>query len=380
MEFNSKNNYIPTSLFLLKLSLVSYVDMRPWVYDRPPKCRPLPQDCNIDGRPVWEPPILNYSYLIGEEYEQKREAVLKYCDGNVVRTTEILDTQEEYELLNTYRVWCQSEYDFCSYQRPYGWRLPTGKKRYDTGPVVDFFSQLSRQIDVDIREVNANHDLDHIRLDKMEDGTYTVVNTAPARGKARIDPEERLRHIEIMRHNEATGAREALHWARDITGAFNAVAKQYPQYRHLAHLRSCERCHTAHVATVSERKAYLPFEYVCGYQYAEPPAAKTSDEARQQEENEESETRSEDFPAIQTLDEPSLPVEATPPENAANVAALQHPHGTNPQKGIPNQDADSSVVVPLPSAEESTQLATNEPPKREPAEAVNIALDLLSLW
>lgn len=258
--------------------------------------------------------------------------------------------------------------------------MPTGKKEYESGPVVDFFSQLSRQIDVDIREVNINHDLDHINLDKMKDGTYTVVNTAPARGKARINPEERLRHIEIMRQNEATGAREALHWARDITGAFDAVAEQYPQYRHLALLRSCARCHTAHRDTVSERKAYLPFEYVCGYQYSEPPAAKTSDEATQQEEKEESETISEDFPSIQTLDEPSLPVEATAPESIANIAALQHPHGTNSQKGNSIQAMGSSVVVPVLSAEKSTELVTKEPPIQDPAEIVNITLDLLSLW
>lgn len=60
---------------------------------------------NIDGRPVWEPPILNYLDLIVEEYEKFREEVLKYTGGEVVRTTEILDARTELEALWMYTDW-----------------------------------------------------------------------------------------------------------------------------------------------------------------------------------------------------------------------------------------------------------------------------------
>ena len=56
----------------------------------------------MDGRPVWEPPVLSYDHLIGDEYEQKRKAVLKYTNGDVVKTTEILDINDEIEILGMY--------------------------------------------------------------------------------------------------------------------------------------------------------------------------------------------------------------------------------------------------------------------------------------
>lgn len=65
----------------------------------------LPATRNIDGRPVWEPPILNYSDLIDKEYEKLREEVLKYSGDDVVRTTEILDARTELEALWMYRDW-----------------------------------------------------------------------------------------------------------------------------------------------------------------------------------------------------------------------------------------------------------------------------------
>lgn len=67
--------------------------------------RGLPDSQNVDGRPVWEPPIFSYDHLIGEEYEQKRKAFLKYNNNDVVRTTEMLDTSIEFDLLGVYGMW-----------------------------------------------------------------------------------------------------------------------------------------------------------------------------------------------------------------------------------------------------------------------------------
>lgn len=49
--------------------------------------RDLPQTPNADGRPVWEPPVLNFTYLIGEEYEKKAEAVMKHYRNDAAKAT-----------------------------------------------------------------------------------------------------------------------------------------------------------------------------------------------------------------------------------------------------------------------------------------------------
>lgn len=64
---------------------------------------PLPEGLTLDGRHVWEPPILRYTHLIGEEYEKKREAVLKHTKNDRAEATEILDTDIEYASVEMYR-------------------------------------------------------------------------------------------------------------------------------------------------------------------------------------------------------------------------------------------------------------------------------------
>ena len=63
------------------------------IYYAPEPRRPLPQARNRAGRSVWEPPILDYSDLIGEEYEQKRKTLLKYFRDDVVKTTAYMDVK-----------------------------------------------------------------------------------------------------------------------------------------------------------------------------------------------------------------------------------------------------------------------------------------------
>lgn len=65
----------------------------------------IPRNC--DGRPVWEPPILDYSEWIGEKYEKKREAMLKWTNGDVARTTDIMDVDTEFDLLWEYKGWAE---------------------------------------------------------------------------------------------------------------------------------------------------------------------------------------------------------------------------------------------------------------------------------
>lgn len=73
--------------------------------------RSLPDARNVDGRPIWEPPILDYSHLIdtehGQPYTKQREAVLVFTGQDVVRATAILDQHEESELLNDFIEWAK---------------------------------------------------------------------------------------------------------------------------------------------------------------------------------------------------------------------------------------------------------------------------------
>lgn len=62
---------------------------------------PHPKLCpNIHGRPVSD-----HTEWVGEEYEKKREAVLKHYDNAVVKTTKFLDAKTETELRRSYKFW-----------------------------------------------------------------------------------------------------------------------------------------------------------------------------------------------------------------------------------------------------------------------------------
>ena len=52
---------------------------------------------------------MDYSELIGEEYEKKREAVMKYTSYDVVWTTELMDIYTEDQLLWKYFRWVDEE-------------------------------------------------------------------------------------------------------------------------------------------------------------------------------------------------------------------------------------------------------------------------------
>lgn len=82
------------------------------IHDPPPKDpgfparRPLPLDPR--GRPVWFPPDLDYSRLIGDEYAKMRKAVLEFTGGDVAKATEFLDWDIEYTLTEQYERWAES--------------------------------------------------------------------------------------------------------------------------------------------------------------------------------------------------------------------------------------------------------------------------------
>lgn len=124
----------------------------------------LPDVPNIDGRPIWEPPIFDYSDLIGEEYEKKREAAWKYTGGDVVKTTAIMDLTTEHALIVDYSRWSNSNRD--------GANTPSDQ----------FFAALTRELSVDSNEISDaprddNGDrLHEIEFEKLEDGTYLAMS------------------------------------------------------------------------------------------------------------------------------------------------------------------------------------------------------------
>lgn len=71
----------------------------------------LPSHPRSDGRPAYEPPILNYALQLDDEYQKQRDALLKYYEGDVGKTTKYLDTNVEHLLLLQYIGWVDEQKD-----------------------------------------------------------------------------------------------------------------------------------------------------------------------------------------------------------------------------------------------------------------------------
>lgn len=85
-----------------------YLDIMYHVMPPPHKQRqPLPIEPRDDGRPAWESPASDYYNHIGEQYENKREAVMKYTNNDEAKTIAILDSITEESLSWIYRMWAE---------------------------------------------------------------------------------------------------------------------------------------------------------------------------------------------------------------------------------------------------------------------------------
>lgn len=184
---------------------------------QPPSRRPLPLDRNLDGRPVWEPPILDYSDLIEEEYEQKRKAVLKYYRNDVVRATAFIDTDTETHLLEMYSrsVWEEME-------RP--------KAGVDID-IREFFYHLWDEIMRDMSEIMQGKGWEELMLEKRDNGTYKLLKYDGCRAWHEVS--DYLQDIEQHRNDDdgddedderspetsSAGTQEAISEAEDEDGA-----------------------------------------------------------------------------------------------------------------------------------------------------------------
>ena len=132
---------------------------------QPSPRRPLPLRRNIAGRPVWEPPVLDYSDLIEKEYEQKRKAMLRYYRNDVAMATAWLDLHDEDSLLYMYADSVLDELSRASSDRD--------EVR------VQFFAQLNREIawsEYEVDDIVKYNDNDmNLQLERRLDGTYGVI-------------------------------------------------------------------------------------------------------------------------------------------------------------------------------------------------------------
>lgn len=65
--------------------------------------RSPPNDLRVDGRPIWEPPILDYRPLTdSEDSVKERDDFIKFYGGDVARGTDAWDAITECYILDRY--------------------------------------------------------------------------------------------------------------------------------------------------------------------------------------------------------------------------------------------------------------------------------------
>ena len=127
---------------------------------------PLAESRNIDGRPVWEPPVLAYTELIDEDYDKKREAALRYTSNDVAKATVILDTVTELELLVMYHDWLQLHSNH-------------GADKSIPGETRNFYDGLYEQVEKDRMELSKEwYDLG-LEMGRDAEGKWGFVARRP---------------------------------------------------------------------------------------------------------------------------------------------------------------------------------------------------------
>lgn len=121
---------------------------------------PLPAGRNADGRPVCEPPIFDYSALIGEEYDKKRDAVLKYTAHDVVRTTKIIDAVTESDLLRKYWDWMED--------------MEISARDDKDAEQEAWFKRLGDELELDMHTLDEEVNENGVELWRNEEGKWEV--------------------------------------------------------------------------------------------------------------------------------------------------------------------------------------------------------------
>ena len=122
--------------------------------------RRLPKTLNPEGRPVWEPPVLDLSHLIGEEYKKKRESVMKYTNNNPVLTTKIMDLGAERDVLMNYTFWINVAL------------VDVAPDDTDASEKKAFYEGLWNEVHADCTEVATEHGHLNVVHRRSEDGVW----------------------------------------------------------------------------------------------------------------------------------------------------------------------------------------------------------------
>ena len=106
-----------------------------------------------------------YDHLIGEEYEKKRESVMKYTGNDVVRTTKIMDLQTEKQVLWMYTCYINTALVDSQCVAGAGSLNPKSES-------LAFYEELWTEVYSDFEEVGNECEEDDVTQQRNEDGTW----------------------------------------------------------------------------------------------------------------------------------------------------------------------------------------------------------------
>ena len=121
----------------------------------------LPKELNVDGRPVWEPPVFGYNALISEEYYKKRDAIMKHVKNDPVRATTILDIDIEWCLMAEYEGWISNNTNQAGFEGIY--------------EKESFFNDLWDEIDIECGEISSAYTDPGLQVERQIDVSYKVI-------------------------------------------------------------------------------------------------------------------------------------------------------------------------------------------------------------
>lgn len=121
----------------------------------------LPKQLNVEGRPVWEPPVFGYNAMIGEEYDNKRAAIMKHVKNDPARATKILDIDIEWCLMAEYEGWISDITAQAAFEGDY--------------ERESFFNDLWHEVDTECGETWLAYTGLNLHIERQVDGTYKVI-------------------------------------------------------------------------------------------------------------------------------------------------------------------------------------------------------------
>lgn len=109
--------------------------------------------------------MFSYDHLIDEEYEKRRESVMRYTKNDVVRTTKIMDLQAESDVLWMYTCYLNTAVVDSQNEA----LDDHGNSKSES---VDFYEGLWKEVYSDFQELGKECREDDVMQMRHEDGTW----------------------------------------------------------------------------------------------------------------------------------------------------------------------------------------------------------------